>query len=187
LVADLGSATTLLDTYNFGVLHITAVDVNLKLRRELRQAFLLGVHGPTVVRRGRDVRVTLRGRRVRGAKFSRRVRVHVPRGLAAGEHVLTLTGTPADGGGDTAMPDLAGVFTLTLGDQTGTSGDEAGPKTLGALADAFAATAREDGVTASFRDPGDSDGSSATPDIEVLRDPNLRISGSATLRVEVRP
>jgi hypothetical protein len=85
------------------------------------------------------------------------------------------------------MPDLAGVFTLTLGDQTGTSGDEAGPKTLGALADAFAATAREDGVTASFRDPGDSDGSSATPEIEVLRDPGLRISGSAKLRVEVRP
>ena len=60
-------------------------------------------------------------------------------------------------------------------------------QTLGALADAFAATAREDGVTASFRDPGDSDGSSATPEIEVLRDPDLRYSGSAKLRVEVRP
>jgi hypothetical protein len=187
MVADLASVTTLLDAYNFGLLHIMAVDVNLKLRRELHQAFLLGAHAPTVVHRGHDIRVTVRAQRVRGAKLTRRVRVHVPSDLSAGEHVLTLTGAPADGGGPQAAQDLSSVFTLTLGDQTGSGADQTGPKTLAELADAFAATAREDGVTASFRDPGDSDGSSATPEIEVLRDPDLRYSGSAKLRVEVRP
>ena len=40
-------------------------------------------------------------------------------------------------------------------------------------------------MTASFRKPGDGD--SATSEVEVLRDPELRISGSARLRVVVRP
>jgi hypothetical protein len=40
-------------------------------------------------------------------------------------------------------------------------------------------------VTASFRKPGDED--SATGEVEVLRDPQLRISGTARLRVVVRP
>ena len=40
-------------------------------------------------------------------------------------------------------------------------------------------------MTASFRRPGDAD--SATSEIEILRDPQLRISGSTQLRVVVRP
>jgi len=188
LVADFAAAGGLLDAYNFGVLHVTRVDVNLKLRRDLRQAYLLGVRGPDVVRRGRDVTLRVRAQRVRGAAFTRSVEVHVPRDLPAGEHILQLTGTPADAvAGEGDAQDLASTFTITLGDDPGSDQDDPGPRTVDELADAVAGLAREDGVTASFHDPGDDNGDSATSEIEVLRDPQLRISGSAKLRVEVRP
>jgi hypothetical protein len=187
LVADFAGAVGLLDTYNFGVLHVTGVDVNLELRRELRQAYLLSAARPRRARRGHDITLRVRAQHVRGPRFTKRIRVHVPKGLSAGEHVLTLTGTPADAAaGDAEAQDLASTFTVTLGDEGGSS-DDPGPRTLAALAEAFAATAREDGVTASFRDPGDSDGETATNEIEVFRDPDLRISGSVRLRLVVRP
>jgi hypothetical protein len=187
LVADFAGAVGLLDSYNFGVLHVTRVDVNIKLRRALRQAYLLAADAPRKVRRGRELSVKVLAQHVRGARFTRTVKVHVPRGLSRGTHVLTLTGTPADAAaGDGDVQDLASTFTVTLGDE-GDSSDDPGPPTLGALAGAFAATQRLDGVTASFRDPGDSAGDTATSDIEVLRDPGLRISGAVSVRVNVRP
>jgi hypothetical protein len=187
LVSDFAGAVGLLDTYNFGVLHVTSVDVNIRLRRELRQAYLLGLHARRSVRRGRDIKVKVLGRHVRGARFARTVTVHVPKDLPAGEHVLTLTGTPADAAaGDASAQDLASTFTVMLG-SGGDGADDPGPLTLAALAEAFAATQRPDGVTARFRDPGDSNGETATSEIEVLRDPDLRISGSAKLRLDVRP
>ena len=92
----------------------------------------------------------------------------------------------AVGGGDSSQ-DLSSTFTITLGDDSQSSDDDPGPLDLDALAAAFAATHREDGVTASFHDPGDSNGDTATSAIEVLRDPQLRISGTARLRVVVKP
>jgi hypothetical protein len=186
LVADFAAATGLVDAYNFGVLHVTRVDVNMTLRRELRQAYILGASAPRSARRGHDVTVRIRGQRVRGATFTKKVRVHVPRDLGAGEHVLTLTGTPADtvaGEGD--AQDLSSTFEITLGNDS-SGDDDPGPRTVAALSEAVAEIARVDGVTASFRDPGDDNGDSATPDVEVLRDPQLRISGSAKLRIAVR-
>jgi hypothetical protein len=186
LVADFAAATGLLDAYNFGVLHVTRVDVDMELRRELRQAYILDASAPRSARRGRDITVRILGQRVRGAKFTKKVRVHVPRDLGAGEHVLTLTGTPADAvAGEGDAQDLASTFTITLGDDGGDE-DDPGPRSVAQLSDAVAGIAREDGVTASFRDPGDDSGDSATPDVEVLRDPQLRISGSARLRIAVR-
>jgi hypothetical protein len=187
LVADFAAATGLLDAYNFGVLHVTRVDVNLKLRRELRQAYILGASAPRRARRGHDITVKVLAQRVRGTKFTRNVRVHVPRDLSAGEHVLTLTGSPADAvAGEGDVQDLASTFTITLGDTGDGSQDDPGPRTVAQLAQAVAGIAREDGVTASFRDPGDDTGDSATSEIEVLRDPQLRFSGSAKQRITVR-
>jgi hypothetical protein len=188
LVADFAAATGLLDAYNFGTLHVTSAAVNLKLRRDLRQAYLLAASAPTHVRRGRDVKVRILAQRVRGARFTKTVKVHIPRSLKKGTHILSLTGTAADavaGQGD--AQDLSSTFTISLGDSSGSSDDDPGPRDLDELAYAFAGLAREDGVTASFRDPGDASGDSATSEIEVLRDPQLRISGSARLRVVVRP
>jgi hypothetical protein len=159
--------------------------VNIKLRRELRQAYLLDADGPRHARRGHDVKVEIVAQHVRGKRFHRSILVHVPTYLARGEHVLTLTGTPADAAaGDADSQDLASTFTVTLGDDE--SPDDAGPPTIGALADAFAATGRGDGVTAAFRDPGDSEGETATNEVEVLRDPDVRISGEVSLRLDVR-
>jgi hypothetical protein len=188
LVADFATGTSLLDAYNFGTLHVTSAAVTLKLRRDLRQAYLLAADAPTDVRRGSDVKVRILAQRVRGAKLTKTVTVHIPRYLEAGTHILTLTGTPADavaGSGD--AQDLASTFTITLGDDSDQSDDDPGPRDLSELAQTFAGIAREDGVTASFRDPDDSTGDSATSEIEVLRDPQLRISGSTRLRVVVKP
>ncbi len=184
--ADAATALSLLDTYNFGVLRVRRVDVNLKVRRGLHQAYLLGARAPKRVRRGRHIRVRLRAQHVRGGRFTRTVRVRVPRDLPLGERVLTLTGTPADttgadGGDDQGLSD---TFEVTFGDESDED-DTGGPRSVGALADAFADTHRDDGLTASFRSPADTDGEHATDDVVVLRDPALRFSGSAevTLRV----
>jgi hypothetical protein len=187
LVSDFASAVSLLDTYNFGVLHVTGVDVNLQLRRELRQAYILDAQAPAHARRGHDVKVKIAGQEVRGKRFTRTITVHVPKYVSKGRHVLTLTGTPADAaGGDADSQDLASTFTVTLGGDDGSSDDDPGPRTVDELAAAFSATAREDGVTASFRDRNGSS-SSATSEIEVLADPDLRISGSASVPLIVRP
>jgi hypothetical protein len=187
LVADFAAGSGLLDAYNFGVLHVTRVDVNLKLRRDLRQAYMLAADGPTRVKRGSDIKVKVLAQRVRGAKFTKTITVHIPRQLGAGEHILQLTGTPADAvAGEGDAQDLASTFTITLGDDSADGSDDPGPRDLTQLGDAFNAITREDGVTASFHDPGDDSGDSATGEIEVYRDPQLRISGSAKLRVVVK-
>ena len=41
-------------------------------------------------------------------------------------------------------------------------------------------------MTASFHRPGDDDPNDATPEYEVYRDPELRVSGGAKLRVTVK-
>ena len=188
LVADVASATTLLDTYHFGTLHVTAVDVSLKLRRSLAQAYILDASGPTRVRRGRDVEVKVLAQRVRGQKLTRTVKVHVPRYLSKGTHVLTLTGSPADTVAGQGSDDYSSTFTIALGDEDDSSSDDdPGPRSLAELTAAFGAIHREDGVTVGFRDPGDTAGDTASSEIEVLRDPQLRFSGSAALRVVVRP
>jgi hypothetical protein len=185
MINDFATATSLIDAYNFAALHVTGVDANLRLRRDLRQAFLLDVSGPRAARRGHDIRVKVLAQHVRGAKFTRTVKVHVPSYLPAGTHVLELVGTPADAGGPSDEQDLTSVFTITLGGE-GDAGDEKGPATVAELAQAFADTHREDGVTASFRDPGDSAGDTATGDGVVLRDKDVRLSGGAKLLLKVR-
>jgi hypothetical protein len=185
MVADFANATSLIDAYNFAALHVTAVDVNLRLRRELRQAFLLDAGGPRAARRGHDISVKVRAQHVRGSTFTRTVKVHVPSDLATGTRVLTLTGTPADAGGPSDGEDLTSIFTVTLGDEVDPA-DEKGPTSVAKLAEAFAATHRDDAVTASFRDLGDSAGDSATTAVPVLRDKDLRLSGAVKLVLKIR-
>ena len=140
LVADFAAASGLLDAYNFGTLHVTSAAVNLKLRRDLHQAYLLGAAAPTRVRRGSDVKVRILAQRVRGARFTRTVKVHIPRYLEQGTQILTLKGTAADavaGQGD--AQDLSSTFTITLGDQGDVRRRRSGPRDLDELAEAFAA------------------------------------------------
>jgi hypothetical protein len=114
--------------------------------------------------------------------------------MPRGARDLVLTGTPSDlaGGGVSAL--LAALFSGAT--------DEAGPKSLNALAKQIGAIERYDGVTASFRPrvkKGEALGSATTDDAvpagpegqairvrRVYRDPKLRLSGAVSMRVVVR-
>jgi hypothetical protein len=205
LITDLSEAIDLVDAYDATLLHVTKVELNVKLQRGLRQAFLVSGTGPSVVRRGRTARVRLRLRRSRGQVFSRTVRVRVPRGMPPGVRELTLTGTPSDGAGAATAEE--GLVEILLGPALEPPPEEGtGPTTLRELTRAVAKIARYDGVTASFRPPGAGERSDAESDPtadgeqdlppgpegvalrerRVYRDPGLRISGSVTIPVVVR-
>ena len=190
LVGDITEATSLIDGYDASPLHVTDVEVNEKLQRGLRQAFMVGVTGPHVLVRGRSVRLTLRLRRPRDGTFHRSFSMKVPRDAPRGPHELRLRGTPADAAGGSALGSLVEAL---VGDTTGSSGEESsGPDSLDELTKAVKDIERYDGVTASFRPPGSSDSGSGSGsdsregEQKVLRDPKLRISGTATLDVTVR-
>lgn len=184
-VTDLSAATALLDAYDATPLHVTRVEANLKVRRGLRQAFLVGASGPAVVRRGSDVRVRVRIRRARGAASTRTIVVHVPLDQPRGDYELTLTGTPADSA-DLPADDAGGFDVTGLFDVGADESEEQGPTTIAGLARAIADLHRYDGVTASFRGPDfDPEASDEVDELRVHRDPQLRISGEVSIPVTV--
>jgi hypothetical protein len=200
MVGDFAEAVTLLDEYNFQPLAVTRVEVNLKLRRGLRQAFLIKAKGPDVVRRGRPVRVRVRIQQVRGPAEWKTIRVRVPRGMPSGDRELVLQGAPADSGGELEI-DLSEL--LFGGEEEGEDQDaegnaETGPRTIKALANAIKKIGRYDGVKASFVPPDaddatleelgeDPDGPEgiARKEREVFKDPELRLSGRVRIPVFV--
>ncbi len=197
-VLDFGTAGSAIDSFMLGPMHITSVSVDLQVRRGLSQAFLAGGKAPHRVRRGRNFNVRARLLRIGGARVMRTIRVHVPRGMPAGERDLVLTGTPSDAAGG-ALSQLAGI----LGGRDPGATAEFGPTSLVGLSRTIAAIHRYDGVTASFRPPQSADtpldpptGADALPpgpegvalrERPVYRDPALRISGTLRVRVVVRP
>ncbi len=171
LATDFAQAADLLDAYQFGTLHPTSVEVGLRLRRGLRQAYLVDVTGPRTVRRGRKVKLRLKLRRtVSGVSFTRTISVRVPGDLRPGARTIKLAGVEADTGSD---PDEEGELTF-LFEEGGE--EEAPPESVEEIADAIEGLERYDGVTATIGGRG----------IEAYRDPNLRISGQARLEVKVR-
>jgi hypothetical protein len=185
MAADFAEAAVAIDEFNFADLHVTDVDVNIKLRRGLRQAFLLDVQGPATVRRGRTARLRVKSQEVRGPARWRTVRVRVPSSTPTGERELTLSGTPADSAAGLEV-DLGELLFDENGDAIPAEElDEAGPRTLESLARSIARISRFDGVVASFLEPGDEDGPGGAAR-RVLRDPELRLSGSVRLPVVVR-
>jgi hypothetical protein len=182
MAGDLALAAVMLDGYNFGVLHITGVDVDLSLRRELRQAYLTRIKVPRVLRRGEKARIQIVARRVRGPQVIRSFTFRVPRDAPRGTRDLVLSGAPADGGGFSDTLDaLAGVFDLTF-EEPGSDGR--GPSSIAALARNITGLGREDGVTASFLSPGESHRDSDATEYLAFRDPVLRLTG--TVRTTVR-
>jgi hypothetical protein len=170
---DMSAAVALLDAYRFGTLHPTGVDVVLRAAAGLNQAFITGATAPRRVRRGRVLRVRLRLRHTgTGARSTRTIRIRVPRDTPRGARTLRLVGTPADAGSDPEDPgELSIVF------EEPEAGGDAGPRSPEDLRAAFDALGRFDGITATFS------GGEAR---EAFRDPRLRITGRARLRVTVR-
>jgi hypothetical protein len=200
MVADFAEAVTLVDEYNFQGLSVAGVEVNLKARRGLRQAFLIrALNPPSVLRRGRDARIRVRIQQVRGPVEEKTIRVHVPRGMPSGPRSLVLQGAPSDEGGELEI-DLSQL--LFGAEEEGAEGQEdtseTGPRTVDALAEAVKKLQRYDGVKASFLPPDGDDstleelGESprgpegiARREREIFRDPELRLSGRVRIPVVV--
>ncbi len=171
--ADVASAIEVLESYKFGTLHPTSVEIGLRVRRGLRQAYLLGARAPSRVRRGQAIRLRLALRHTgSGRRTTRSVRLRVPLTAPTGLRTLRLEGTPADSGAD---PDEEGELSLVFEDEQG-SDDDAGPQSVADVRDSFRALARYDGVSARL---GDIEG-------PLFRDPRLRISGDAQVRLLIR-
>jgi hypothetical protein len=207
VLADASSAISMLDAFEYGQIHITGVEANLKLRRSFPQAYIVKASAPSVVRRGGNLRVKLTLRRSRGERFTRTISVHVPKGMPTGERRLSLEGTAPDSGGGL---DDALAAVIDIGDLSEEDGGESqDPRTVAQLAKAFADLERYDGIRTSFQPLDDRTspedelaallGETGTQDLpkgaegvaqkprETYRDPALRIGGSARVRVLVVP
>jgi hypothetical protein len=178
-VSDVSEAVSLLDGYQLGPLHVKSVAIDLRARRGLYQAFLVGLRGPHVVHRGRNYRYTMVLRRVGGAKLTKTMKLHVSRGVHPGFHELRLRGTGADSSGAPSDEELSII--LGFDDPEAAGGGSGGPHSIKALAHAIAQIQRYDGVTAEVRG-----GHGLESHRRVFRDPNLRISGTQTLDLLVR-
>ena len=171
--ADVASAVELLESYKFGVLHPTAVEFGVRVRRGLRQAYILGVRAPSRVRRGQAIRLRIALRQTgSGARMTRTVRMRVPLTAPTGLRTLLLEGTPADAGGD---PNSEGDLSLVFEGDEGST-DDSGPQSVADLRDSFRALTRFDGVSLRL---GDFEG-------PLFRDRRLRISGEARVRLRIR-
>jgi hypothetical protein len=116
--------------------------------------------------------------------------------MPEGERLLTLEGAPADTGGNLEI-DLSELLFGAEEEQDGAEdegGDEAGPRTIKALARVIDRLERYDGVQASFASPDEEDSldedlggaeSIARRRRNVLRDPDLRLSGKVQIPVYV--
>ncbi len=193
LVSDVLSATQLIDAYDATNLDITGVSADIRVRRGLQLATLVSLRGPARARRGTDVSVRAQLVRPGGAQLTRVMRVHVPKGMPGGPRDLLLRGTSADqssgsGSDSGATVDLSSLF-------AGPSGDGSdGPATVRELASAMSAIHRYDGVTTRFLPPGADPQSDLPGGAEgvaqrsrrTYRDAQLRIAGSARLRITIR-
>ncbi len=173
LGADVADAAAIIDGYEFGVLHPTSVEVGLRLRRGLRQAYLQHVTGPARARRGSTIALRLKLRRVgTGVRFTRTVRLRIPRGVHVGRHTNKLSGTDVDTGSDPSEEELVAIFQEGGGGAT----EQPPPDTVAGVRDQIEDLARYVGVTATI----------AGRQIRTYRDPALRISGDARVAVTVR-
>jgi len=183
---DAADALGLLDTFKVAGLHVTNVAARISVRRGQRQALLRSVRMPRRVRPGQRVRVRLDIQRVRGARETRTFRLRLPRSLRPGSHRLVFQGVDAD----TPDADLFGGLTLELGGGGGEESTE--PRTLRELVRAIRKVQRWDGIKL-LVDPDRADPleellgeDSGEPDGQrAYRDPELRISGRFTVRVQV--
>jgi hypothetical protein len=203
LANDFSAATSQIDAFNFGPVRITGVQVDIRLRRSLRQAYLLKVTAPRTVRRGRTVKVKVAAQRVNGPRLTRTISVKIPKRTPLGARRLQLTGTGSDGGGSLvdALTSILDLGALTVQDTGGDDGGT-GPRSLKVLARNVAAVRRYDGVTVSLPPLGGGPsaedllndptaGTRTGPEGEALkeretyRDPELRLSGLVRTTVRV--
>jgi len=169
---DLSAALLLVDAFKFGKLTPLSVSVSARVRPPAPEAFLLRAQTRESARAGERIPIRLSLRRSRGSKFSRTFTYEVPEETRPGDRVLRLRGTDPGsllgGGGD-----LLDLFF----DEFDGSGEEAGPRSIDALAEAIAAFKRPDGLHATFARKGRGP--------VVLPTPRLLLRGSARVPIRV--
>ena len=171
LSTDVARAAGILTTFDFGVLHITSVEIGLRVRRGLRQAYMVDATGPRSVRRGKKVKLKLHLRRTgTGVRFTRTIKVRIPADTAPGTRAIKLTGTDAEPGSN---PNEDSELSIVFEDPPE---DGPIPESAEDIRTAIEALERYDGVTATV----------GRTDIEAYRDPNLRISGDARVTLTVK-
>ena len=146
---DLSAALALVDVFKFGTITPTDVSVRARVRRGVREAFILRARAPRRVRPGQRMRVRLLVQHRRGARRRMSFTMRVPRSLRAGRRILTLRGVvplSIREGSDEG-------FELVLEDGAGPS-DEPGPTSVADLAEQFAAIGRPEGLRATFSRSG---------------------------------
>lgn len=175
-VTDLADALGRLDLFGYGTPHVASVDVALSVEPGLRQALLRGVSGPRTLRRGSTASLRLDLQHYRGARFTRRVELRVPRDAPLGQRVVRLTGTGLDGAVSSEE------IEIVLGGKVEDDGGASGPKTFAGLARQIERMGGWDGVRVRFRTAGGRGGTAAR---RLYRDPEVRISGNASFRARV--
>ncbi len=171
LLPDVAEAAALLNAFRFGVLHVTGMEIGIRVRRGVRQAFITSASVRGKVRRGKRATLRLRLRHLRtGRKTTLKVRMRIPGSVRPGVRTLRLRGTPGDVGGDPLSDALEIVFEEEQADE-----DDPGPESVEEIRDAFLSLRRPFGVQATL----------AGRTRQVYRNPALRISGSAQVRIRI--
>jgi hypothetical protein len=167
---DVGTALGDIDAYTGKPPTVTGVSVDMRLRRTAEQAFIRHVSLPRRVRPGQDVRVKLALQQVRGDRFTRTYRVHIPRRAPAGLTELEFVGQDVDQGD-------SGLISIILSDSgESTPGGDPGPRTVHALAKEISRIHRYDGVSLRL-------GHERV--VHAFRDAGIRISGQAAVTVRI--
>ncbi|MDQ3722512.1 MAG: hypothetical protein M3376_05460, partial [Actinomycetota bacterium] len=172
---DVAAAVAVLESYRFATLHLTGMEIGLRVRRGLRQAFMTSASAPRVARRGSTIAVRLGLRHAgTGQRTTRTVRMRMPLTVPSGLRALRLIGTPADAGSDPTQ-DGSGDLSLVFEGEDDDA-ENGGPQSLREIRETFLGLGRYDGVVARL----------AGVERPLLRDPRLRISGEARVQLRVR-
>ena len=166
----------MLESYRFGTLHPISMEVAVRVRRGVRQAFITrrqraarsrgaAARSPCACRCATPA--TAGAARERCACASRSTR-------PTGQRTLRLIGTPADAGSDPNQED-GGDLSLVF-EEEDDGAENGGPQSLAEIRATFLDLERYDGVVSRL-------GGEEHP---LLRDPRLRISGEARVSLRIR-
>jgi hypothetical protein len=180
---DAQAALSLIGGYTGRALHVSSVKAGIRVGRGADIAYMRKLELPRRVRAGQEVTARLRVQRLRSQPETMRIRVKIPPGLPRGSHKIILRGPDADVGEPAFFDEIA----IDLGGPGGDSGGgkdrsalDDGPQSLSELTEAIEKLERYDGLELFV-------GRARGPGRRAYRDPELRLSGRVSDRVQIRP
>ena len=134
---DVSDAIALIEAFEGRTPHVTSLRSRVDLERGEQLALLRGVDAPRRVRRGQKVTLRVKLQRIRGATFTKRYRVQIPR-VKPGRRTLRLSGFQESS-------DESDLLEVLLGAEPEEELDD-GPASLNDLIDQIEGLRRWDGV-----------------------------------------